>query len=163
MRLISIDPGVKYFAYAAFDDGLLILAERRDVDSAWAVAHYFAPRQVVCEKPVVYGGRPSNIVIDIAIAASTVVTSMQIRSTDILTTSDPESTVDIVYYTPSQWKGNMRKDDHQRDVILPTLTAKELKLIDTTVSKRTKKPRWDKDVIDAVGIGLYHLGRLPKV
>lgn len=150
MRLISIDPGVKYFAYAVFEDGVLQDAEKCYVNNVRRFANEHMPRALVCEKPVVYRHIPSNIVVDLAIAAGIVVSSYQLATG-----------AEVVWYTPTQWKGSRPKKDHQRDCILPSLSLDELSLIKIKTS-RTRQPKWDKDIVDAVGIGLYHLGRLRK-
>ena len=61
------------------------------------------------------------------------------------------------WVAPHEWKGLLSKEIHQPR-ILATLTPEELALV-----MAVKPPSLRHNTIDAVGIGLYHLGRLtPK-
>jgi hypothetical protein len=61
--------------------------------------------------------------------------------------------VEIVY--PRTWKGSVPKEIHNRRV-LAALTPQELGLL----PKRPRARDFDHNVIDAVGIGLWKLGRM---
>jgi hypothetical protein len=63
----------------------------------------------------------------------------------------------VLRYPPAAWKGNAPKDDFQMQ-ILASLTESERTRI--PVSERTG--RYRSDALDAVGLGLYVLGRLGR-
>lgn len=65
--------------------------------------------------------------------------------------------VPVTCVWPHQWKGSVPKDIHN-ERILKTLKSGEL-LILPRRSKRAKFP-YDRNMIDAVGIGLWKLGRM---
>jgi hypothetical protein len=58
---------------------------------------------------------------------------------------------------PHAWKGSVPKDVHNQRV-LKTLTAEEVALLPRR--PRSKKNPYDHNCIDAVGIGLWKLGRM---
>lgn len=58
---------------------------------------------------------------------------------------------------PATWKGSVPKDVHHRRV-LAALSAEEVALLPKT--PRSKK--YDHNMLDAVGLGLWHLGRLRR-
>lgn len=61
---------------------------------------------------------------------------------------------EVVYVLPRQWKGQVPKDVHQEEFIRKALGPEELLLL-TDWNKGELK-----QILDAVGIGLYQLGRL---
>lgn len=61
--------------------------------------------------------------------------------------------VDLVW--PTTWKGSVPKDIHNKRV-LAALSEDELKLL----PKRPRAKDYDHNCIDAVGIGLWKLGRM---
>lgn len=67
--------------------------------------------------------------------------------------AEREANVELVY--PRTWKGTVPKDIHNKRV-LAALSADELKLL----PKRPRARDYDHNVLDAVGIGLWKLGRM---
>jgi hypothetical protein len=58
------------------------------------------------------------------------------------------------YITPSQWKGSIPKE-RCNEIVLEKLTADELFIVNATKVAKSKK----HNMLDAVGIGLFGLGR----
>lgn len=143
-RLICIDPGKSYFAWACFEDKTLRLCGFED-DPRRAPAFAVAPipcARLIVEIPVVYNGRkvPPADLVDEALGAGQA--SMHFAPTE-----------PVKWVTPSSWKGQVDKPTHQR-WIRATLTQDELYLIQ----------RWPayklKDILDSVGMGLRYTGRM---
>jgi hypothetical protein len=142
MRIISIDPGAHYYAWACFEDKTLRhCGFEDDVRRAPAFARAPIPCDLlVCEIPVVYAGRkvPNADLVDEALGAGQATMHFDCR---------PK------FITPSSWKGQVDKKVHQQ-WIRNELTQDELYLIG-------KWPAYKlKDVMDAIGIGLRYTGRM---
>jgi hypothetical protein len=131
----SIDPGVHYFAEAIWDERLLFSVRLVQGDTA-------APTDLaVIEKPQVYApghtrARSSDIV-DLAIAAGRI--SKTFPRTE--------------WVRPAQWKGQVPKRIHHERV-RSAMTEHELSLLLRLTGGELKH------IMDAIGIGLVHLGRL---
>lgn len=162
MRLISVDPGVYKMAVASWKDGVLkhaknvplkiprtspavVLSNWGRVGRSWySTLGLAGPDLVVGEFPVVYPrGRgktdsvdPNDIVLLAACAAA------------FYAGFD-----DLYLYYPSQWKAQVPKDIC-RQRIEAELTRTELAGIE--------KGGPTHDIYDAIGIGLFHLGRLGR-
>jgi hypothetical protein len=63
----------------------------------------------------------------------------------------------VVLVTPMQWKGSVKKSIHNRRV-LELLTAHETMLL----PKRPRANDFDNNMVDAIGLGLWKLGRLRR-
>lgn len=153
--LISIDPGVKALGWAAWSDGVLQAAgcsrtAERDLGAALA-AHRAAVGLHV------YG------------ATDAAVESMQYRPTD----STPQDLIDVQtiglgvagmcrhvhLYRPSAWKGTIPKAVHHRR----NMGALSMYEQAVTAQALADCPRGNhKEVLDAIGIGLYHLKRTTR-
>lgn len=142
MRILAIDPG-KCSGVAVFLDGRL-----KDV---WAVRDHslipVAPGLVdvlVCEKPHIRKGTP--------------------RENDILTLAishgrwlEAYRNAKHVCPLPVTWKGTLDKEVHHPRVI-KRLTAVENLRLESGLSDLALSLR--HNVLDAVGLGLWHLGRM---
>ena len=81
----------------------------------------------------------------------------------------------IIAYSPSSWKGNMKKPVHHKRVI-ECMTADELSLLPEEVpvlvdqacrrladtGRVTKYNHFWHNYLDAIGIGMYHLRRIRR-
>ncbi len=137
--LIAVDPGVEYYAVARFSSGALrqVLVPPVSVSMS---APFWADVLVI-EKPQVYnsGRARRSDIVDLAISAGRVARMF--------------ATPTEVWYTPAQWKGQIAKKPHHAR-IRARLDEKELALLD-------KRPQKELvHILDAVGLGLFHLGRI---
>lgn len=135
--LIAIDPG-KTTGWALFMGGKLCVAAP-SVQSA-SIA---GPFEVIIELPRIYpgGGKGDpNDIVDLAVLVGKFAERYK------------SGTVHLV--TPRQWKGNVPKKIHQPR-ILKKLSPEEL----AVMPKRPRAKDYDHNMVDAVGLGLFHLGR----
>ena len=144
-RVIAIDPGVEQSALALFEDNLL------------KESFYFPTRKLTAytlvgmaiELPQVYAG---------AKAQGTPESLLQLaRAVGFLEHQAESQGAEVKVYRPSEWKGQLPKDVHHNrlgDYLRLFGTAEEKK-----VWKGISKKKGDHDLRDAVGLGLFHLGR----
>jgi hypothetical protein len=146
----SVDPGGTELGWASWeDDRLVACGLSRTKAKTWQLRarHHLAALEmlgaydgpVICECMRVRGGRgmgnPQILVELNGIAGH----------------------VGNMWVEPGEWKGRLSKELHQPR-ILATLSATELALV-----MAVNPPSLRHNTIDAVGIGLWHLGRLtPK-
>ena len=137
VKLYSVDPGKRYYAWAEWGlqnnlaaCGLSLITERKD----------WGDTPVVIEKPQVYkfGKAKNKDIVDLSVGAGKVMTFTTGRVTE---------------YLPAFWKGQMPKKEHQ-DRIKVQLYTNEVLILEGFL-----KTELDH-ILDAVGIGLFHLGRL---
>lgn len=127
----SADPGVKYVAYAMW------LGSSLGATGMSALGG-FSPMTrdlIVLEKPQVYRNSPARNadIVDLAMAAATIGAQFK----------------EVVWYLPREWKGQIPKTIHHRR-IRGQLTDLEHRALPIKKSEL-------KHVLDAVGIGLYHM------
>lgn len=140
MILTAIDPGV-CTGWASFYSGHLALCgitnELR-----------YLPGDIVIEKPQVYRATRSkgdpNDLIDLAILVGRYV---------------ERCNGDVTLVTPAEWKGQVPKHIHARR-ILDALTDGERRVATVESAKLSKSSR--HNMIDAIGLGLWKLGRLTR-
>lgn len=154
--LLTIDPGFRYFAFAVFSDRHLHLADlvkasKADEWEVWTrqppdfmeirdvVSQFdWAQRAAVIEFPQVHRDTPNpNDIVKLAAACGAYTAILQSLG------------FSVSWVAPSDWKGTVPKDIMFRR-ILAKVTSDEY--------TRIKKPK-DHNVVDAVGIGLWHLNR----
>lgn len=159
--LLAVDPGLRHCGAALFQAGKLHSAalvknpvtSGDGADACWrmaqAVCHWAAapgvgfPEVVICERMQVYGpdkskGDPNDL-ITLSIIAG------MLRPTWL--------------YLPREWKGQVPKPARKSDpYILEARVRARLEPAELARLPENVGPAWD--VIDAVGIGLHHLGRL---
>lgn len=170
-RLVAIDPGVERCAIAVFaDDGELLDVGFVDVpfdcpDVLWSAAWSDGIVSVVAEKPQ-FDRRCAKSVIDLAWSGALVAATFA-RGGPVVT------------YTPSAWKGALTKPIHHHRT-LKALTPAEIGVLPPDTAARVAGAchkggldNWRKDgaryygswgghnVLDAVALGLTHLGRMP--
>ena len=160
MITLAIDPGIRGVGAAVFVDRILrvaayvvnpategngpaeIIALARAV---WAWMPYRAPDEVVMEWPQVYRagklkGDPNDLLPLPAIGTAIAMKCGAVRA---------------VRYLPHEWKGNLTKEVcHER--VRERLQAEELPRIPVLAAKVLH------NVLDAVGVGLHHVGRLDR-
>ena len=145
--LVSVDPGKRDIWWAHFNaGGYLEKCGRLKVKSAHQVAQWFGhhyPQLVLAiEKPMIRKGgrfgqaRPSDI-IDLAVSVGWV---------------QAAPWLEVAEYLPSTWKGNVPKDLHNRRT-LAALSRSELAVLDSAKIPQSLQ----HNVVDACGIGLFHL------
>jgi len=148
--LISLDPGVRNIAVAAFEGGELYLAKLfwsnqpfgavRDVCS-WAAVQN--PDDFAVEIPQVYRNSPNpKNLIDLAFVGGAVWGSITYGA----------ELCAMRQYLPREWKGNQPKEATQRRVDAALSDAERINIDWPIKSLR-------HNVYDAIGIGLKHLGR----
>jgi hypothetical protein len=136
--VIAIDPGVHYFAFAIFAlRGALIECGMTDHTQPVPGKPYLGP--FVIESQFI--DRDSRVNTQDVIRLA--------QSAGRIAANYPEA----VWYLPAQWKGGVPKAVHQKR-ILAALSDEEKALL-KDMNKGTLK-----QVLDAIGLGLYHLGRL---
>ena len=158
MKVLAVDPGVKATGLAFFDDYNLVgvtLARARSLElmiqaleSARPV-EMGVPEIVIIERPVVYrrGGKgdPADL-ISVAIVAGAAACTFG-RGT----------WTETKFVEPRTWKGSVPKNIHNERII-DRLDDEERKILKDRLVKAPVK--LIHNVIDAVGIGLYQLGRI---
>lgn len=147
MITLAIDPGVKHLGVAVFDGGALVCAGLIKTEDKKALSEilftYGYPDSVVVELPQVYQRSKSKGDPNDLIAVAVVVGALQERL----------RRVELV--KPRTWKGTVKKEVMLKRIV-SKLTAEETALL----------PKLSKslvhNVIDAIGIGLFAVGRLKK-
>lgn len=167
-RLLALDPSITRIGLAYFEDGELVAAKAIKIESskgqdisdraldaareaaAWARAQGHCPIDLACEWPQVYTrdkskGDPKALVplagVCVGVAA---LLSAQVSS-----------------YLPGEWAGRAPKDETVRGC---KKSPRAIKILSRLVGG--ERLVWDAvkyhDAIDAIGIGLHHLGRLER-
>lgn len=176
-RLIAIDPGVERCAVAVFVEGMLSEADFVEAASpvrlpVWLNFACVGPRSlcVVVEKPQ-FDRRVSKYVLDLAWSGRGVA--------EACAAANDRSALRA--YTPSEWKGSQPKPQHhswayealtpKERAVLPLGTADHI----ARACAAGARDNWRKEgaryyrgagadvhnLLDAVALGLTHLGRLP--
>lgn len=137
MNIISIDPGKHGCYCCAWEQARMVACEVRTNPFPWLPTpdSYTA----VVERMQVRMGRYSDDLLDVHGAACRV------------TANIPQDR--IVWCTPSQWKGQVPKEVHQRTRILPNISLDEMQLIMQAVPKAYNR----HNMYDAFGIGMWYL------
>lgn len=164
--LLCVDPGLRGCGVAVFHGPVLLSAayvknpEKGDGYAAHAalgreVGHTIrgnAFSQVLIEHPRIYPGAPDkdlNDLLDVVAVGAAIAANEHVMACCF----DRKAPLLTVY--PSEWKGNVKKSV-MTERIRSALTPDELKLC------RFTNKSDDSDLLDAVGIGLWRLGRLNK-
>lgn len=147
--LAAVDPGVRRCGLAVFRDSELICASEPEhpTDVARVVVaavdcaiNEFGSVYWVAETPQDYPGKRRR-------EGTLEQLREVIRAVGMLRTDIGPA---VATRTPRKWKGNVPKEVHHKR-ILALLTPKERAIVEAL-------PR-DRDALDAVGLGLYELGR----
>ena len=157
--ILAIDPGLRGSGVAYFEDGHLVRAgyvkspekvrtgapawfAMSDAIDAWAPTN---PGLIVIEqqrlRPGKEKGNPQNM-MELQGVVGTVLGYYH------------RNTITEAWY-PEQWKGSVKKEVMTAR-ILHRLTLEEFQILDAVKCAESLK----HNVIDAIGIGLFHLGRL---
>ena len=144
-QLLAFDPGKHHFGWAAFLDGVLVRCGLSSSDHKGLESFAALGYPAVIEVPQVYQkqrGKDPNDLIDVAIVVGRILQAL-----------GPGDAVEVV--RPRTWKGTAPK------VVMGArieerLSAEELgTLFDVVVADGLRH-----NVVDAIGIGLWRLGRL---
>lgn len=164
--MITIDPNLRGCGVALWDEQFPVLRAAAYVENpvqagrgyechvplALAVNDWvgkvrgFRYGKCIVEMPRVYPGMPKtdlNDLLDVAGVGGAVSAAL----------SHAPSDVHIVHVFPSEWKGNMPKQDMLKR-IRSKLSGEEILQVQKTNKSDTE------DILDAIGIGLWRLGRL---
>lgn len=148
--LIAIDPGK--------DAGVAVFDSRHTLNSVWLLKHPFvlpwglkthdwSKATAVCEVPQIYRGSPVNK------------QSLLTLAFDAGFLTGLFNTCRRTLVHPRQWKGQTPKEaDHDRT--LKILDMYERRVLEEDLAKYPKSKR--HNLLDAVGLGLWHLDRRPK-
>jgi len=148
MSLLSVDPGKNEFSWAYFIDDELKACDLISIDKLEVISS-MDPNILIIEVPQIYlqrgwKGDPNDL-IDVTITAGMIAGYLGIyRYLETRT----------IFVRPHNWKGNRPKDIDNK-YTLSLLNKVELKVLDSCDVKNHKK----HNVIDAIGIGLWKLGR----
>lgn len=169
--LVTIDPGVRYVATAWWSAGRLVaLARLTTPDGSTPVAGLpplwtgrlgahdpSGAAQVVSEDPQDYEGKGAKHHTLKRIRAT-------VEALEAVTAGHPWARV-----RPGEWKGSVPKDIHHRRIVEAMVTdelrvatfATPLPALPQFNARRAPVP-YDLDLADAIGIGLWWLGRLGR-
>lgn len=139
--LDAIDPGVAYFALARFRDKVLTLACLKPIQSVEGV--FMDGIDLAIEKPQIYkrGKARKSDIADLLWSGGRI--SAAYRSAR------------VTAWLPADWKGQVPKRIHHRR-IFDALDVEEQRLL----FGWTKADKGH--IMDAIGLGLVHLGRMPR-
>lgn len=141
--ILAVDPGKSAAGMAWFDQGRLLAAEYVGVLWWDSQIKTFPLRELALERQYLTKKHPRPMdIVDLAFAAGTVKGMVRAHWPYCAVTE----------YQPVRWKGNVPKPIMIRR-IRAALSADELTRIHRIGSK-------DHNTFDAIGIGLYALGRL---
>lgn len=158
MRLVAIDPDTKKPGVACFVDGALSQAFALPVERALHWMPAFVPDIVLCEMPQQYGRKGDQR--DFLALARVVGRFEQLAS---------EKGYAFEAIKPAQWKGTTPKAVCTLRVWEELSTEERWGRLRLPASARSRLERGQglssgegSDVLDAIGIGLWKLGRLHK-
>lgn len=138
-RLVSIDPGVKNFGVAVWEDGVLQHAFLAPTDLRKLACSLPSTHELVIEKMQVYRGSVAKSLIDLSLVSGRFIGIMEYMYG-----------AEITYYLPAEWKKQAPKGViHDR--LNGALSVYEIECIELPKSKKLRL-----DVLDAVAIGLAH-------
>ncbi len=148
-RLIAIDPGAHAVGWASFESGELRKCGMADRERVLDGLFSRVPSvNAVIEQPQIYEQRAQkgdpNDLISVALTAGFVECALVFGGAS-----------EVQYVWPRKWKGGVKKNLHNARV-LAQLEADELQALKQCGVFASKR----HNVIDAIGIGLWRLGRL---
>lgn len=154
VMILSVDPGTKHFGLALFDDGELQRAwletvppEGRPDFAFMSESRPVVSVKVVVEKMQIYPGAFAKTdLMNVGIVSGEFVGLLWARWL--------VSGVEYVY--PRTWKGSIEKGAHHPR-IMAALSESEISMIELPRAKSLHH-----NIVDAVGIGLWHCGRLGR-
>lgn len=157
-RVIAIDPGLQGCGVALFDDttNLLLRAQYIAGEPSVVVRTILDgsvfPYRVAIEMPRTYGGRAArgdtNDVVRLAAAVGVMTATFMLQGASV---TNP---------LPQEWKGGSIPKPVSHKRIRARLTGFERVLLEHGLHRVSAKR--GLDILDAVGIGLWHCGRMEK-
>ncbi len=160
ITLLAIDPGLNACGCAYFIDNILVnsgligytaptweaIPKRAAMTADAVFTEFGIPERLVIEWPQVYrlGGRAGADPNDL-LGLAAVAGALCVRACDPVVNT----------YKPAEWKGQVPKEVHH---------ARILRFLSDTEKKAIPKLAKSKlhNVLDAIGLGLFHLGRTGK-
>lgn len=163
MKLLAIDPGLRYPAIARFEDGVLVYASRVPIPRgitthtpvlercraiAIALIGDYRPDVVITEYPQIYvreksKGDPNNLIPLAAIGACI---AGLLPSTKIISPK------------PKDWTGNLPKSEEGN----PWDSPRGRRIWGRLSAEERVRVVPSHDAVDSVGIGLWYLGRFDR-
>jgi hypothetical protein len=171
--IVSFDPGLREAGFAVFSGGLLaraVLIRNPEKVKRDGPAWYSMSQEVgrVFGQPTCFGTPTSWEKFAFVSEIPQVYREGQSANVDPADLTNLAGVVGAVIgalnpnevhtYVPAKWKGQVPKDIHNKR-ILARLDAEERAILDAVKCPASLK----HNVIDAVGIGLFHLGRIGGV
>lgn len=162
MKVLSIDPGVDYAAWARLnkdEEGIYLLGCGVALKDEWReAARALGPlgrvHTIVCERPVLRaadGQKRADTIIRLAMSAATFVTICEYE----IFSSETR------YVKPEKWKGQIPKPKRASEeyIVERRARARIVNGMDAIVSAAVKRHgrAYAYDIVDAVGIGVSHL------
>lgn len=140
MSMLCVDPGVSYYAWACYDRQKLVACGLKQGT-----------------EPLPRGTNPSSTFV---IESQFIDRHSRVKTSDVIALAQAAGRIAAlhpaaIWYTPNQWKGSVPKRVHQKRV-LAALTEAERALLEGRPKKELVQ------VLDAIGLGLFHLGRLGR-
>lgn len=151
MKLLSFDPGTQKIGWASFENGRLLLADKSDRNVEWMAG---APDLVLVEMPRWY---PHERRIDVNDLLDLSVVVGEIRE-------HFRRLCKVEFVWPRTWKGTVPKEVMSQR-IYEALTADEIARLPKRAVRRGRPHKGnakdvDHNILDAVGLGLWKLGRM---
>lgn len=153
MRLFTIDPSTKALAWASWEDRKLHRCGYFAFDSLYMAKSFVSARatfsRVVIEDPQIYIGHKNTKGAD---------AEDLIQLAKVVGACAAASTV-VEFVKPNQWKGQLPKN------VMWARTVKKLdddEVVAYTAGLACVRPSLHHNVHDAIGLGLYYLGRLDR-
>ena len=146
--LLAIDPGKSHFGYSVFADGRLIACGTPENVDPTTLAN------IAIGLYGYYKRQPNTCVAVVMEVPQNYLRSRRVKSLEGLVAlcAAVDRAVQVkAFYQPKMWKGQVPKPAHHRR-LCRVLTGAELDLWGTA----------DHNAKDAIGIGLFHLGRTSK-
>lgn len=145
--ILSVDPSVEGYGLALWDkSGQLVRAWYELASVQSAVGNFVGVTEVVIERPQVYLNslKSANDAIVTALAAGELAGRLRQLSAEPV----------ITYVVPARWKGQIKKAAHH-----PWIKAELSDDEHDRMNLNLKNKKHRGDVLDAVGIGLWAVGR----
>lgn len=160
MNLVAIDPGVRKYGVAVFRDGVLWDAEGFIADKEVGVEQWVATARDMVFSAREMGGGEYPLYIEEMHARS----SKKAAWTHLMEISRATGGAgalwreDVHLVSPNKWTGKLRKGLHQVRTV-KALTTDEVRIILHRAMDRSPSES-HSEIKDAIGIGLYVLGRI---
>lgn len=146
--LLTVDPGKHSFGWARFDGDTLMACGMAVIDEVEGMFGDLSGEDAIVEKPQIYThdkmrGDPNDL-IDVAITAGAVGGVLSRKGAH------------VAYLRPHRWKGS-RPKNVDNAYTLERMRPHEKFLLERCGVTKHKR----HNVVDAIGIGLWKLGRRP--